>query len=257
MVAYAVSLIKGKADAHLKGLRGASQASERWLFRGKPSTPNQRPGLVGFFDRLLKRSHKSSATLLYPSWILEDEGSFRPLPPGSIAFVGLDRHSIPGILSLDELQELRFRRERLESRSTWRLAAFLLAPVNGYWLLRVGLSDRTPLALGLQAAMGLAFLFGLESLWYGLRGACAAKKLARDAEQGQLVSLSSTSREVVDATRKQPLLLHALSEVEILGSGAIWSIDGKPASWRVHGTVPEFFPKKEMPIARAALSGRP
>lgn len=204
-----------------KIVRRASNSDQRWIFHGR--TPAQ------------------PTDLLVPGWVTESPtGDLRPLDSRMLAWVDPRRARMAGKADTLESQELKYRHSKLVGHSALQVLGIVplviaLAMAAGRW----------PLTWLQWLWAATLFLVGIEATRRGIAGLFAAWRLARDAETAPTVTfVSAAVPEMQGASGRIPELLGCLHGIEVLPSRLIWSVDGRPARWRVQNTTPTFAPKR-------------
>lgn len=208
----------------------AAGAIHRLTFRGRPR--RRWP-----FDR----RQVQEVVVYTPGWLKvtpETAVVIQACRIGSVSYAAPERRSSSGLLTSNEYEELLFRTDRMLTMGSWRsllggviLGAFLYMSVQARldWL-------------GVLV-FGLGSLLGLKVLWGGLAMFRLGLKMDSDCQRGPTLSTSSAASEAfAEASLRYPILERSLYHVEFLPCGVVWTLDGKPAPWRMTGGVPQYVP---------------
>lgn len=193
--------------------------------------------------------------LLVPGWIVvRGPQHVRRLDSAHLAWVGgEDDRPTRSRLEALEKQELVYRQNRLIRISAMQLLGTLLAILAVMFAASgAGLSI---LSWALFAAM---FTVGAELGRKGLMGFAATYRMEHDGS-GLIVPKRVAAAEpaMQGASSRVPELLGCLYSIEVLPSRLLWTVDGKPAQWRVQNTTPTFVPRSLVtPRTNRRLLGR-
>lgn len=199
-------------------------------------------------------SFGGDADLLVPGWIVvRGPQQVHRLDSADLAWVGGEDDRTRNRLEALEKQELVYRQNRLMRISAAQLLGSLLAILAVMFAATgAGLSILT---WALFAAM---FTVGAELGRKGLMGFAATYRMEHDAS-GTIVPkrIAAADPAMQGASSRVPELLGCLYSIEVLPSRLLWTVDGKPAKWRVQNTTPTFVPKSLVsPRTNRRLLGR-
>lgn len=221
----------------------AASASQRLVFRGQ----RRRFWMFG------RRTEE--VVVVTPGWIAlpsKGGGGVRACRMGSVAYTSPARREANGSLTPNEYDELLFRTDRLLSLGVWR--ALFGCVLCGYLFYA---ASQMSLPWYGVLLFGLGSLFGLHSLREGWSMFRLGLKMDADCQRGAvLTTISATSPGLAHASLRYPILERSLSRVEFLPCGVVWSLDGKPAPWRLRGNAPDFVPPSAL-VPPALLVRRP
>lgn len=157
---------------------------------------------------------------------------------GSVSYAAPARRSSPGLMTSNEYEELLFRTDRMLSMGSW-------------WCLLGGVILGAFMYMSVQARLdwlgvlvfGLGSLFGFKVLWRGISMFRLGLKMDCDCQRGPiLTACSAASGALAHASLRHPILERSLYQVESLPCGVVWTVDGRPAPWRMSGGVPDYVP---------------
>lgn len=218
-------------------------AKEKWFFEGsRPSFPTPL-GLFSLERPLLRRRRKPPIVILQPGNVfIEPEKSVTQIQHPRFVRVNTDS---TGTDTLTEggLEEIRHGRSRILGQAG--LSALTLALSLGVLIawLRHGL----PSDFWKQLLLAVCVVAFLDSVRIVAALIPRGVKLMSPDRHTRLVRISVLSPAFKATADSIPDLEGALRQIEVVENGLLWTVDDRPAAWRIYGTEPVF-------IRRIALS---
>lgn len=208
----------------------AAGAIHRLTFRGRPR--RRWP---------LDRRHVREMVVYTPGWLRVTPDTPRAIQVcrvGSVSYAAPARRSSPGLMTSNEYEELLFRTDRMLTMGSWR--SLLGGVILGAFLY---MSVQARLELMGVFVFGLGSLLGFKVFWGGVAMFRLGLKMDSDCQRGPiLTACSATSGALAHASLRYPILERSLYQVESLPCGVVWTVDGRPAPWRMSGGVPDYVP---------------
>lgn len=183
---------------------------------------------------------RDGVDLLVPGWVVvSGPKRLRRLDSAHLAWVGPEDDRTRSRLESLEKQELVYRQNRLIRISAVQLLGTLLAILAVMFA-----ASGASLSIQSWALFAAMFTVGAELGRKGLMGFAATYRMEHDAS-GHIVPkrVAATEPAMQGASSRVPELLGCLHNIEVLPSRLLWTVDGKPAKWRVQNTVPTFVPR--------------
>ncbi|MBX7131295.1 MAG: hypothetical protein K1X67_01320 [Fimbriimonadaceae bacterium] len=228
------------------------KAQEKWIFEGTRSPFPAPAGLFCVERPLFRRWRKPPILMLQPGNILvESQRAIYPADSTRSSTVNTDSSSSDS-LSEGGLREVKASLLRLLGQAG--LSAIIAA--GSLIGLAALLQHGFPLELWKQVLLSLCvvgLIDGVRTVWIlGRR----AYRLIKAERQTGLIRISVLSPAYSAIAHSTPELEGALRFVEVVESGLLWTVDGRPAAWRIYGVEPVLIKAAalELPVIGPASS---
>lgn len=253
VVQISISIVVGigllfVASAHVDALEALRKADEKWLFERRRAMAPPRNGLVDWYRRLRWPRTKVPVCLAMPGKV-PIGGSRYPLTVATWTVADRVRET-DGCLGSAELKEIRRRADDYKSSAD---SYFLL--LLGYGI-GIQIPEEGPWVVAWIAVLSL--VLGGQGLRM-IKSSFAEKRLRSIDASTKVITLSILSPAFGAIKFADPDLDSALRQIEVVESGLLWTVDDRPAAWRIYGTAPVFLKKSalELPaVAPSALRAR-
>lgn len=222
-----------RSSVDRKAIRGAK---EKWVFEGSRAPFPLPLGLLSFERPLLRRWHKGPVWVLQPRNVLiEPVKGMRPAESARFCVLDTDS-SRANSLSHGGTKEVRAAFSRLAAQGVLSATIASLSLLGLVLLLQRGF----PEAFWQQLLLALSVVGLIDAartlLIVGRRGV----PLLRGLQQSGLIRISVLSP-AYQATAHSCLDVEgALRYIEVCETGLVWTVDGRPAAWRIYGVEPVF-----------------
>lgn len=229
-------------------LSGLVNHEERWVFEGRRAARPVRRILLWSPRRRLPA--KNLVVLMPGGNIASADGSkarsLRKVKPRVVAQPGA-----VGERGLTDPERQEFDNLIKETRETASAKVLVVFFLSAKAVIEFG-----PLWFPLIAAGALALLefarVGPGRFRFLSRNRMPNRRIVRT------ISIRSPAFAAALDEHTDPDLDAAMRQIEVLESGLLWTVDDRPAAWRIYGTTPVFVPKSilALPAGAPALSAR-
>ncbi|MBX7132178.1 MAG: hypothetical protein K1X67_05800 [Fimbriimonadaceae bacterium] len=240
----AVAIVAGVASYCYHYLAKLPEPKERWVFEGRRAARPVRRILL--WSPGMRLPSKNLVVLMPGGYIASADGTkakrLRKVKPRIVAQPGAVGERV---LTDPERQE--FDNLIKETRDTASAKVLVVFFLSAKAVIELG-----PLWFPLIAVGALALL-EFARVGPGRFRFLHRTKWASDREK-VTISIRSPAFAAALDVHTDPDLDAALRQIEVLESGLLWTIDDRPAAWRIYGTTPVFVPTSILTLTAIAPS---